>query len=257
MGFRFTHLSNNKCSFLQLSFSCWKPGVLANMLLNRKAICYVDCLFWFNTCQSKPCASYWNTRCNICVISGTRCVICGSFIYHFEYSNKEKQQSDINLNFVNPHNKSIQWPLSAVICNLKHSSQRGLQYPNPHHYKHTRTHTHVARKLNSLLNVQIKQSLHRPGLALWFPRGLGSQISGHSTHDSGNVLSHTHWTHLPPPPPQEMLLVPISVRGWADTRAIVRPKRLHQWKIPMTSSGIEPVSFRLPTECAGPTLFIW
>ena len=25
----------------------------------------------------------------------------------------------------------------------------------------------------------------------------------------------------------------------------------------MTQSGIEPVSFRLPTECTGPTLFIW
>jgi len=45
MGFRFTHVSNNMCNFLQLSFACWKTGVLANMLLNRKAICYVDCLY--------------------------------------------------------------------------------------------------------------------------------------------------------------------------------------------------------------------
>lgn len=58
MGFRFTHVSNNMCNFLQLSFACWKSGVMANMLLNRKSICYVECLFGFNTCQGKPCASY-------------------------------------------------------------------------------------------------------------------------------------------------------------------------------------------------------
>ena len=42
--------------------------------------------------------------------------------------------------------------------------------------------------------------------------------------------------------PQEMLLVLISVRGWADPRAIV--KNFMSIKNPMTLAGIEPATFR-------------
>ena len=87
-----------------------------------------------------------------------------------------------------------------------------------------------------MVKVKVKQSHYRPRQALRVPGGWGSQIPRQSTHEGGKVVSPTHRPPLP---------ILISVRGWVDPRATVRPEGLCQWKIPVTPSGIEPATFRL------------
>jgi len=57
---------------------------------------------------------------------------------------------------------------------------------------------------------KIQQSHYRPGQALRVPGCSGSQISRHSAHEGGKVVSPTH---RPPFTPPEVFSVHISVRG--------------------------------------------
>jgi hypothetical protein len=89
------------------------------------------------------------------------------------------------------------------------------------------------------------QPHYRPWQTLRFPGGWGAQILRQSAHEGGKVVSPTHRPPLPP----ENIPVFISVRGWFDPRAIVRPEGLCQWKNPVTLSGIEPATLQFVVQC--------
>jgi hypothetical protein len=91
-----------------------------------------------------------------------------------------------------------------------------------------------------------KQSHYRPGLALRYPGVWGSQISRHSAHEGDKDVS---FTHRPPLPTRMYSSYSYLLETESTPRAIAWPEGLWQWTIIMTSSGIEPATFRLVVQC--------
>ena len=87
----------------------------------------------------------------------------------------------------------------------------------------------------------VKESHTRPGVAQRVPGGLGSQISWHSAHEGGEVVSLTHR----PPLPRGMFLVLIFTRGWADPWAMLRSEGNMSLKNPVTPPGMDRGTVRL------------
>jgi hypothetical protein len=84
------------------------------------------------------------------------------------------------------------------------------------------------------LYVDITTTRNRP----WRPIGLWDQVPTFCRQSA-------HRGRAVRPLSPGRFLVLISVRGWVDPRAIARLEGLGQLKNQMTSSGIEPATFRL------------
>jgi hypothetical protein len=93
---------------------------------------------------------------------------------------------------------------------------------------------------------KVKQSHYRPGQAM--------RVPGCLRLPDFKTIGTWRWQVCQPSAPaaftpNKYSWYSISVRGWIDPRAIVRPEGLCQWKNPVTPSGIEPAIFRFVAQC--------
>jgi hypothetical protein len=94
-------------------------------------------------------------------------------------------------------------------------------------------------------------TLYRPGQFLKCPGDRDCSIARQSVHEGAKVFSPTYQPSLPP---HRCSWHSFLLRGWVETRVVVRPVGLREWEIQMTPSGIENVTFGLlrsaSTNCA-------
>ena len=94
--------------------------------------------------------------------------------------------------------------------------------------------------------AEVKLSLYRPGQALRFPGGWGSHFARQLAHECGMIGSPTHRLSLPL---RKYSWCSFLLETESPPGSIVRPSGLCQWYMPIRTSGIEPVTFRLVSQC--------
>ena len=92
--------------------------------------------------------------------------------------------------------------------------------------------------------LSVKLSLYRPDRLLGLQEVQAPKISRQSAH----VGSHY---------PQDTFLIHTSVKRLSRSTAIAWPERLSQWKIPMTTPEIEPITFQLLPHRTPQMLWLW